>query len=82
MVLIDGLLLTLNIVAIGLPVAMCFEGYQWQRRRMAVWNDRAPWLGPLIGKLQCLLIIGMAGAIYSLGYWLMGFPSWMRWLVG
>lgn len=61
---------------------MAGSAFSFQRRRLAVWDDRAPWLGPLVGALHAVLMLAIFGAIYWVGYRVAGFPQWMRWIVG
>jgi hypothetical protein len=80
--LLDQVVLTLNVLAIGLMVMMAYGGFGMGSRGYAVWNDRAPWLPPLMGALFAVASVIPLLLIYWLGYRWTGFPGWMRWLVG
>jgi hypothetical protein len=80
--LLDQVLLTLNILAIGLVIAMAYSAFGTGSRGYAIWNDRTPWLPPIMGGLFAAMAVMVPLAIYWLTYRWIGFPAWMRWLVG
>jgi ABC-type nitrate/sulfonate/bicarbonate transport system permease component len=80
--LLDQVLLTLNVLAIGLVIGAAYSGFGMGPRSYAIWSDRAPWLPRLMGALFAVAGAVPILAIYWLGYRWTGFPSWMRWLVG
>jgi hypothetical protein len=77
---LDQVILTLNIVSIGIIVAVAYSGFGIGSRSYAVWKDRARWLPPTAGLLFAVLGALPVLAIYWISYRLTGFPNWMRWL--
>lgn len=80
--MLDAVLLTVNVCALGLAVILAAGAFNFQRQRLAVWNDRAPWLGPLLGTMHAALMLAIIGAVYWATYRFLGVPGWMRWIVG
>jgi hypothetical protein len=79
MLLLDVLMLTLNILAIGLPVSMAMSSYETIVRGHAGWRERASWLPPALGVISAALILVIFSVVYWLGYQFIGFPAWMGW---
>jgi hypothetical protein len=80
--LIDAVVLTLNVLAFGLLVAAAANAFSRSQRRLAVWQDRAAWIPTFFGLLSGLIASGVVFVIYWVGYRMLGFPHWMRWLLG
>lgn len=80
--ILDAIILSCNVLTAGLLVALCGQAYLFQRLRFAVWNDRAPWLGAVMGTLHAGLTLVLGLGLYWLAYRWLGFPGWMRWIVG
>jgi hypothetical protein len=80
--LLDQVILTLNILAFGLLVAMVFGAFGMGLRSYSVWDARAPWLPRVMGTVFAAMAALPLLAIYWAGYRWAGFPGWMRWIVG
>ncbi len=80
--ILDAVLLTLSLIAAVVPIVIAAQAYQFQRARLSVWDDRAPWLGPAIGAVNVLIVLAIAFAVYAGGYYLVGFPRFMGWIFG
>jgi hypothetical protein len=79
---LDMLLLTLNVLALGVLIAATYNSFARGRQSYSVWHERAPWLPLLMGTLFAASTVAVMLVIYWLGYWWVGIPSWMRWVVG
>ena len=76
--LIDGFLLTLNVIAFTLPLFLAGATVQAiapDRRRASAARQALAWLA------AACVVAGMVAG-YVLAYRAIGFPNWMRWLVG
>lgn len=79
---LEGLLLTVNVIAFVVPIMTAVESYRMQRMRMAVWDDRAPWAGKLVGVIGAAITLALILAIEWAAYRVVGLPSWMMWFAG
>jgi len=79
---VEVMMLTLNVLTIGLLIIVVARSFGRGRRGYEVMDDRARWASAVMGSLFAVTAAAALLIIYWLGYVWTGFPSWMRWLIG
>jgi hypothetical protein len=80
--MLDNLITGLNVIALGLAAALTVNAYRQTELQLSIWNNQKPWMVRSMAGTSAIFSLATILGIYWAGYHWLGFPAWMRWIVG